>query len=120
MSPPALRIFSAEEISSGYPEFYGRWLKWDTDLEFPGGESVKDLKARVAGFTERLSSNSPVDTVLIVAHAGTLRMLICHLMGLPLSYWRKLRLDLASVSTVDLTPNGAVLTRLNDTAHLVK
>lgn len=53
-----------------------------------------------------------------MAHAGTLRILVCHLLGLELEHWRQLRLDLASLSIIELTPPGAVLTRLNDTSHL--
>jgi alpha-ribazole phosphatase len=34
------------------------------------------------------------------------------------SQWWQLRLDLGSLSIVDLYPDGAVLSKLNDTSHL--
>jgi alpha-ribazole phosphatase len=113
-----LEGLTATEISSGFPDFYRLWLNWETTLEFPGGESVADFHGRVSNFSERLKTHRAEQTVLVVAHAGTLRMLICHLLDLPLPNWRKMRLDLASRSVVEMTPAGGVLTCLNDISHL--
>ena len=116
----SLEGLTIKEIQKQYPEFYQSWLEWNTGLRFPGGESVSDVRMRVSSFTERLKLHSSEDTVLVVAHAGTLRMFICHLLDLPLPFWRKLRLELASVSVIELTAPGAVLTCLNDVSHLDK
>ncbi len=114
-----LEGLTAGEMTARFPEFYRQWLTWDAALAFPGGESVAHFHARVSRFSERLKGHQDGETVLVVAHAGTLRMLICQLLGLPLPSWRRLRLDLASCSVVELTPAGGVLTCLNDTAHLL-
>jgi alpha-ribazole phosphatase len=114
-----LEGLTAAEIDARYPNFYRQWLSWETTLEFPGGESVAGFHERVSSFSQRLKTHGDGETVLVVAHAGTLRMLICHLLDLPLPNWRKMRLDLASRSVVELTPAGGVLTCLNDTSHLI-
>ena len=116
----ALEGLSIEEIRAGYPDFYRSWLRWDGELRFPGGESTAEFIDRVSGFVERLRPHRPEETVLVVAHAGTLRMLICTLLDLGLPYWRKMRLELASVSVVEMMAQGGVLTCLNDTSHLKK
>ncbi len=110
--------YSVEEIRAEYPDFYKEWASWDPDMAFPGGESVSDFKERIGKFILRLKKDNPGGSVLVVAHAGSLRMLICNLLELPLSYWRKLKLDLASVSRIELTETRAVLACLNDTGHL--
>ena len=112
--------YTAEEIKAAYPEFYRDWAKWDPHMAFPGGESVSEFQARVSGFIKLLRKNGAEGNVLVVAHAGSLRMLICNLLELPLSYWRKLKLDLASVSRLEVTDSRAVLTCLNDVSHLEK
>ena len=109
---------TAHEIRDRYPEFHEKWVSWDTDFEFPGGESVSGFRVRVARFPTRLVHHDSPATILVVAHAGVLRMLICELLELPFSYWRRLRLDLGSVSTVQYASAGSVLTGLNDTSHL--
>lgn len=113
-----LEGYTAGEIRSAYPDFYAQWVQWDANMAFPGGESVEDFRARIGLFEKKLAAEKDSKTVLVVAHAGTLRMLMCNLLGLPLPYWRKLKLDLASVSTLELTPPGWLLTGMNDTAHL--
>ena len=60
----------------------------------------------------------PEQTALIVAHSGSLRMLICHLLGIGTQNWHRLHLDFASLSAVETHSGGAVLMSLNNTSHL--
>ena len=106
------------EISQLFPEFAARWRRRDVSLEFPGGESFSGLNKRVSSFTDRLKEHTPAEGVLVVAHAGVLRTLICQLMGIAPCCVYQFRLDLASLSIVDTYPTGAVLSRLNDVSHL--
>jgi len=69
-------------------------------------------------FLSRLEKHTPEDTVLVVAHAGVLRLLICHLLPIDIRHWRQLRTDLASLSIVETHSQGATLHLLNDTSHL--
>ena len=107
-----------KEINRRYPELSKMWSNWDLKLKFPGGESVDELIARVIKFPRRLEQHKPEETILVVAHSASLRMLICHLLGIKLEHWRQLRLDLASLSILDTYPQGAILSSLNDVSHL--
>ena len=107
-----------KEINQRYPELSKMWSIWDLKLKFPGGESVDELVARVIKFPRRLEQHKPEETILIVAHSASLRLLICHLLGIKLEHWRQLRLDLASLSILDTYPQGAILSLLNDVSHL--
>jgi broad specificity phosphatase PhoE len=86
----------------------------------PAGESVDVLTGRVCAFHREVMERgyAAEDTLLLVAHRGTLRVLVCLLLGLtPAQHWQ-LFLEQASVSEVFLGAGGCVLTRLNDTHHL--
>lgn len=107
-----------KEINRRYPELSKMWSNWDLKLKFPGGESIDELIARVIKFPCRLEQHKPEETILIVAHSASLRLLICHLLGIKLEHWRQLRLDLASFSRLDTYPQGAILSLLNDVSHL--
>ena len=87
-------------------------------MSFPGGESLDDLDKRLEMFLKRLVKHKPQDTVAIVAHAGPIRLLICHLLGFELLRWQQLRIDMASLSIVETYPQTAILNLLNDTSHL--
>jgi len=108
-----------EEISQLFPEFAAKWkVQRNTNIEFPGGESLNQLHNRVSNFVGRLQKHKAGETVLIVAHTGVLLSLICQLMGVELKYIYRIRLDLASLSILETYSTGAILTLLNDVSHL--
>ncbi|MFH0847491.1 MAG: histidine phosphatase family protein [Chloroflexota bacterium] len=107
-----------EEISKQYPEIARLWLARSQELEYPGGESRSTFNNRVTGFLKRLEKHTSEESILIVAHSGVLRTLICELLGLNLDLRWQLRCDLASLSILETYPQGAVLTLLNDVSHL--
>ena len=107
-----------EEIRRLYPEVAELCADWSLQLKFPDGESVDELKQRVSRFLDRLKQHAPQQTVLIVAHGGPLRLMVCSLLGIDLRHWRQIHLDLASLSIVDTYPEVAVISLLNDTSHL--
>ncbi len=105
-----------EQIKETDPDMARLLTGWEVQPRFPGGESMDDLNRRVTPFlaTTDLSGEK---RILIVAHAGTLRMLICNLLGLEIKHWRKLRLDMGSLSIVHTYADLCILTALNDICH---
>jgi broad specificity phosphatase PhoE len=89
----------------------------------PGGESLADLAARVERFGARLRRESPAGSagaVLVVAHGGPLRVLLCHLLGLPPAAQWRFRIDHTSLSEVLWDPHtGPLVVSLNDRCHLL-
>ena len=106
------------EISQLYPETAELWVKRDPSLEFPGGESIAEFDKRIIKFMNRLEKHTPEETILIVAHCGTLRVLLCRLLGVELYHRWQFGIGLASLSIVETYPQGAILNLLNDTSHL--
>jgi alpha-ribazole phosphatase len=107
-----------EEINRLHPELAEVLSKWNPRPRFPGGESLEDLDRRVQRFLKRLKNHQTEETILIVAHAGTLRLMICNLLAIGLEHWRHIQVDLASLSIVETYPQGAILSLLNDVSHL--
>jgi len=95
---------------------------WEADMlqtAPPGGETLTQLAERVGALLTGLTVEGGVQrTVLVVAHRGSLQVLLCLALGLPPQARWKFRLEPASLSEIDLYPEGAILTRLNDTHHL--
>ena len=107
-----------EEIKQQYPDVAKLWIERSPNLEYPEGESRNRFYDRVCGFIPRLGNHHSDETILIVAHSGVLRTVICHLIGIDLDFRWHMRLDLASLSIIETFPNMNVLTLLNDTSHL--
>jgi broad specificity phosphatase PhoE len=101
-----------------YPEFMRRWATADTSVRMPGGESIDDVALRLQPFLQDLGSLE-ADHVAVVSHNFVTKILICELLRLPLSSFRALSADLASVTTIATTGTGrATLHVMNDTCHL--
>ena len=107
-----------DEISCSYPEVASSCVDWSLQLNFPGGESFEEFSQRVRGFPSRLKKHAPEQTILIVAHGGPLRVLLCYLCGVDLWHWRQFQINVASLSIVETYPEIAVISLLNDTSHL--
>jgi len=105
------------EISHRYPELAGE-LASGKAISFPGGESLGQLNLRVEKFLEKLEQHKPDARIIIVAHGGPLRLIICNLLNLGIEHWLQLRIDRASLSVVETYPQGNILNLLNDVSHL--
>ena len=107
-----------DEVSQLYPEVAQTWLNRSLNLSFPDGENFDKFNNRVSKFLSRLEKHAPEEVVLIVAHAGPLRLLLCHILGLELCHWRQFRLDFASLTILETYSQGAIVNLLNDVSHL--
>lgn len=106
------------ELGQRYPELTKSWLSRNPDLQYPGGERLSDFNQRVSTFLGRLEKHAIGETILITAHSGVLRTLMCQLLGIDLERRWQFRTDLASLSILETHPQEAVLSRLNDLSHL--
>ncbi len=106
-----------EEIKKLHPSLAEELARME-DISFPGGESLEKFYVRTKEFLKRLSSHKQTDVVAIVAHAGSLRMLLCHLLEMDKKLWYRVRIDQASLSVIEMYPHISIVTFLNDTHHL--
>lgn len=84
----------------------------------PGGENLRQFAARIKLAIDEIISSHPDESVLIVAHGGTLMLLVCLLLGHPIGNYWQFRMNPASVSEISTFPEGSIFTLLNDTSHL--
>jgi broad specificity phosphatase PhoE len=103
------------EIKERHPDLATRLIPFSRDVVFPEGEAFQYFVERSSGFLERIKRHGPSETILVVSHNGPVRTLICRLLGISLDHWWQMRIDVASLSIVELNPRGAFVLRLNDT-----
>jgi broad specificity phosphatase PhoE len=106
-------------VQAQFPDIAKMWIDRDPNLCYPEGESLTQLDVRLARFRNRLLQHSEKEVVMVVAHSGVLRTLICQLLGLETRNRWNFRIDLASLSIIETYPDTAILSLLNDTSHLV-
>jgi len=107
-----------DEIAARDADLMQRWLDDPTICAPPGGETVIQLRDRVARALERWQTSCPEATVLWVVHGGVIEVLLCHLLGVDLKLRWQFRHENASISEIDLNGESATVVRLNEVAHL--
>jgi broad specificity phosphatase PhoE len=131
---------NASEASSRYPAEWAAWIR-DPVANAPpgGGEDITALHARVRGFFQSVVSfpereaaqpdwfsyraagqgaSGPAETILVVSHGGTVRALLAHLFEVPMHLYWRFGIRPASVSILDVYPEGAIAEVIGDTSHL--
>ncbi len=106
------------EVEAGWPHDYQAWRLDSITYRPPEGERIEELQHRaMTGAAEMLAAH-PGETIAVVGHGGSVKAILCGLMGFPLSLWRRLRVDNTGVTRLLLTPLGPTLTLFNDISHL--
>ena len=120
------------EIKNKYPKIYAIWKNNPENLTLQRGDNknfkpIQELFIQADNFIKKILKNH-IDkgdaNILIVGHNAILRCLILSLIGKPTKGFRKIRLENASLSILNLSKhNYSYRTQvecLNQTAHLNK
>lgn len=107
-----------EEVQAEDGDTYLLWRTAPHLVRFPGGESLQDVLVRASDLLRFVLSQHAGESVVLVGHDSVNRVLLCHLLELPLSaYWR-FKQDPCNLNVIEWTGTEACLVRCNDTAHL--
>ena len=90
-----------QEIEQKYPEAYLSWKQDQAGYSPEGGETMYDVLERVNMVLESIIKDHKNQTVIVVSHVGPIRLCIADALGMPLSAYRQLTIDYASISAVD-------------------
>ena len=106
------------EIEAELPEQARRWRQRDPHFAPTGGETLVQLRERIAATTHRLAAQHTEQLIVLVAHGGVLDMLYRLATGLDLQAPRTWLVTTASINPLLWTPQGLTLLRWADTPHL--
>jgi probable phosphoglycerate mutase len=106
------------EIEAELPEQARRWRQRDPHFAPAGGETLVQLRERIAATTHRLAAQHTEQLIVLVAHGGVLDMLYRLATGLDLQAPRTWLVTNASINRLLWTPQGLTLVGWADTQHL--
>ena len=118
---PELREFSmgrwegltAEEIRALDPPAFAAWMADVGRFQFPEGESLADVEARAWPAFEAIADRHEGASVLVVAHGGPNRILLCRALGVPPARILSLGQDYAALSVIERNRGRWMLRLLN-------
>lgn len=110
---------SRERVEHEYHDDYISWLAdpaWHPPTE---GEPAVVIARRGLRVIEEIRGQCPDGNVLIVSHKATIRIMLCSLLGIDVGRFRyRFVCPVGSVSVVEFTQHGPLLTALADRSHL--
>jgi len=105
------------EIKQRHPQILTAWEADPLSVVLPGGESLGQVSTRIQATLKDIAQAHQDQTVLLVAHGGSLQVLLCLALGLvPQARWQFL-LEAACLTELCFHEEGAVLVRLNGGYH---
>lgn len=69
----------------------------------PNGESFEDVQKRAVPAFEKLIRHGNSESV-VIAHAGVNRVILCHLLGMPLAHLFRIGQDYACLNVIEVSP----------------
>lgn len=92
---------------------FARFNRFRSGTAAPGGESMLEVQARIVGAMLRWRDEHPGETLVLVSHAEPIRAALLYFAAAPLDHWMRFPVAPASVSTVQLDRDSALLSALN-------
>ncbi|MBL0343980.1 alpha-ribazole phosphatase [Candidatus Villigracilis affinis] len=106
-----------QEMSVHSPELFEAWMKDPLTISTPNGETLAQLAERVKAAFDEIKEEHADQTVLVVAHSGSLQSLLAVTLGVDLNRYWQFRISQASLSEMNVYEDSVVLNLLNDISH---
>ena len=96
------------------------WFKNPLDNHVPGGEKLSAMVKRCDLAMENIIRKHEDETIVVVAHGGSIRCIICSVLGLRHSQMWRLDLGNTGLSMIEFPPwnKYGVIKLVNDCTHL--
>jgi len=94
-----------------------RWHAWSTCRSIatvPGGESMREVQERTVKALFDLRQTHRDGTVLIVSHGDVIRAALLFALGMPLDFYSRIEVGLASINTIQIDASGVRVLAVND------
>jgi broad specificity phosphatase PhoE len=106
-----------EEVMGAHPEAAAARKADYWDWSPPGGESFREMLDRVLTGVKEIRAQHEKDTVVVVGHMGTVRVLMCRYTGMTIEESYEMDLVSTGLCIYDLDGDRVTVERLNDGAH---
>lgn len=103
------------EIKEKYPVDFKKWSENPLKFSPPEGESTAEVSERVIKALEIIinNQNTKDSNIAIVAHGGVNRIILCHLLGIPLENIFRIEQDNGAVNIIEFWSKYPVVKLIN-------
>lgn len=95
------------DVKAKEPQLFKHWSEDPIFNRPPGGESIADVCERVRQRLEEVLQELHEKKIVLVTHAGVIRAILIHALGMPVANFWRLTVPVGTVSRVDFSKNFA-------------
>jgi broad specificity phosphatase PhoE len=108
-----------DDVEKKFPDEYAAWTADPFTTAPPGGETGLQVLARALPVLRQIVIDHPKQTVLVVSHKATNRIMLCSLLGMDMrSYRQAIQQDLACLNALEFDSDwSGRVTLMNDISH---
>lgn len=104
---------SFDEIREKYPREFDAWAGNPLKFSPMEGESTLEVRERVIGVFEKIIGNHNSGCIAIVAHGGVNRIILCHILGIPLENIFSIEQDYGCLNIIEFWDKYPVVKLVN-------
>lgn len=104
---------SFSEIREQYPEEFASWAQNPLAYAPVGGETTLEVRDRVVKAISEIVGQHAGGEIAVVAHGGVNRIMLCHILGMPLENVFRIEQDYAALNIIEFWEMYPVLKLLN-------
>lgn len=107
-----------DEISRRWPELWQQWRNDPSEVVIPNGESLTKVTERAIPAFHRIVEANRGKQAIIVAHEVIVKVIVAHVLGAPISIYRRFDISNTSLTAIQFIDDKPRLIGLNDTSRL--
>ncbi len=104
---------SWDQVVEQFPRLAMRWLNERSTPAVPGGEPMTRFKRRVTKELKRIAAANPGQGVVVVTHAGVIRVALGEALGIADRNLFRIGLSPCTVSVIDHFRSGVIVRSIN-------
>jgi alpha-ribazole phosphatase len=104
---------SFDEIREKYPDEFDAWAGNPLKFSPMGGESTSEMTERVIKSFDEIIAAHAGKNIAVVSHGGVNRIILCHILGIPLENIFRIEQDYAALNIVEFWDRYPVVKLIN-------
>jgi len=108
----------SSEVKEKYGVLVEQWHTRPHEVQMPEGENLQQVYQRSMAALMEIIEKHPGQTILVVAHDATNKVLVCGALGIDLGNFWQIKQDNTCVNVFEFENNKWRVCLLNDTCHL--
>ena len=102
-----------DQVAERYPDEWQAWLADPVISRQAGGETFIEVEKRVIPEMEKIISCHRGEEIVVLAHGGVNRIVLCHALGLDLRYIFRIEQGYAAINIIDFFEDTAYVKLMN-------